>query len=301
MSPTRDRDDLSAPRDRDDLSAPRDRDDLSAPRDWDDAYANAAHIPGADALPARWAATAGAYRAALGDRLQADLPYGPGPRARFDLVWPNGAPRGLAVFVHGGYWLRFDRSTWTHLAEGARARGWAVALPSYPLAPDATLPQITAAVAEAITAAAARVAGPIRLAGHSAGGHLVVRMLCADSPLAPELRERLTGTVSISGLHDLRPLMRTAMAGPLALDLATARAESPALAEPCEGAVLAVWVGADERPEFLRQARLMALVWEGFDIRVALHEAPGQNHFTVIDPLRDPSAPLTEAWVGAGG
>lgn len=276
---------------------------MSPTRDWDDAYANAAHIPGADALPARWAAMAGTYRAALGDRLQADLPYGPGPRARFDLVWPDGAPRGLAVFVHGGYWLKFDRSTWTHLAEGARARGWAVALPGYPLAPDATLPQITAAVAQAVAAAATRVAGPIRLAGHSAGGHLVTRMLCADGPLAPApaLRARLTGTVSISGLHDLRPLMRTAMAGPLGLDLATARAESPALAEPCEGAGLTVWVGADERPEFLRQARLMALVWEGFETRIRLRIAPGQNHFTVIDPLSAPDAPLTEAWVGDGG
>jgi len=34
-------------------------------RDWDDAYANSAHIPGADKLPALWAERAAAYRAGL--------------------------------------------------------------------------------------------------------------------------------------------------------------------------------------------------------------------------------------------
>ena len=87
------------------------------------------------------------------------------------------------MFVHGGYWKAFDKSTWSHLAHGAVARGWAMALPSYTLAPDATLAQMTAQIARAIAAARAEVPGPVRLAGHSAGGHLVARMLCADSPI----------------------------------------------------------------------------------------------------------------------
>jgi hypothetical protein len=34
-------------------------------RDWDDAYANSAHVPGSDKLPALWAERAAAYRASL--------------------------------------------------------------------------------------------------------------------------------------------------------------------------------------------------------------------------------------------
>ncbi len=267
-------------------------------RDWDEAYANMAHVPGSEALPDAWAAAAAGYRVGLGAAFEEALEYGDGPRATFDLVHPEGAARGLAVFVHGGYWMKFDRSFWTHLAEGARARGWAVALPSYPLAPDATLAEMTRAMGAAIEAAAARISGPVRLAGHSAGGHLVTRMICADTPLAKPVRDRIEHVLSISGLHDLRPLLKTQMNATLRLDPAMARAESPALCAPFGQPDLTVWVGAAERPEFIRQARLMALMWEGFDGRVRLEIEPGQHHFTVIEALRQPQAPLTSAFVG---
>ena len=266
-------------------------------RDWDDAYANMAHVPGSDALPGLWAAQAAQYRAS-GVRLDTGLRYGAGARETFDLVWPDSTPRGLAVFVHGGYWMKLDPSLWTHLAEGARARGWAVALPGYTLAPEARIGAITAQIGAAVTAAAAQVAGPVRLAGHSAGGHLVTRMLCADSPLAPDLRERLAHVTSISGVHDLRPLLHTQMNATLRLDLAQARTESPALAEPFGAVPLHVWVGGSERPEFIRQAELMANVWSGFDPAPALTIDPGHNHFTVIDALGDPASPLTRAFAG---
>ncbi len=88
-------------------------------RDWDDAFANMAHVPGSERLPALWAAAAAAYRAS-GVAIDEDVRYGPTERNALDLVWPDGAPRGLVVFVHGGYWMRLDRTSWTHLA-GARA------------------------------------------------------------------------------------------------------------------------------------------------------------------------------------
>ena len=118
-------------------------------RDWDDAYANSAHIPGSDKLPAQWAERAAAYRAGLKD-FRADIAYGTGERQRFDLVLPDGDSKGLVVFVHGGYWMRFDKLTWTDLAEGARHHGWAVALPSYTLTPAARSTRVRAAPYEAV-------------------------------------------------------------------------------------------------------------------------------------------------------
>ena len=110
--------------------------------DMDRAYANGAFIAGAEDFPPRWAKEAAAFRAGLGARAKLGLAYGGGERQRFDLFLPEGVPRGLLVYVHGGYWLAFGRETWSHLAGGALARGWACAMPSYTLAPAARISEI---------------------------------------------------------------------------------------------------------------------------------------------------------------
>jgi arylformamidase len=67
-------------------------------------------------------------------------------------------------------------------------------------------------IATAISFCAGEIAGPIRLTGHSAGGHLVTRMISGEPLLLPDaVLKRIAGVVSISGVHDLRPLMRTDM------------------------------------------------------------------------------------------
>jgi len=266
-------------------------------RDWDDAYANSAHIPGSDKLPAQWAERAAAYRAGLND-FRADIAYGTGERQRFDLVLPDGDSKGLVVFVHGGYWMRFDKSTWTDLAEGARRHGWTVALPSYTLTPAARISDITAEITAAIAKAASLVAGPIHLAGHSAGGHLVTRMLCDDSRLEPAVYSRIAGTLSISGLHDLRPLLKTKMNETLGMTMEEATLESAALHLPRGHSPVTAWVGGGERPEFIRQSDLMANVWTGFDVPTRLVVEPALNHFTVIDGLKDPSSQITARLIG---
>lgn len=266
-------------------------------KDWDDAFANMAHIPGSEALPEHWTERARLYRAS-GVQIERDVAYGDGPREVFDLVWPDSTPKGLVVFIHGGFWTRLDKSYWTDLAEGARARGWAVCLPSYTLAPLARISAMTAQMGQAIALAANRVAGPIRLCGHSAGGHLATRMICADTPLAPSVLDRVEHTLSISGLHDLRPLLFTQMNQTLCLDLTEATAESPALAMPHGPCRLTTWVGGGERPEFIRQAQVMAQIWEGLNARTRCVLDGTHNHFTVIDGLKLPDSPLVAALLG---
>ncbi len=260
--------------------------------DLDTAYANAPFIPGAEGYPAAWAAQAAAFRAGLGAQARLDLPYGPGARQRFDLFLPEGPPKGLMVFVHGGYWRAFGRGDWSHLAGGAVGRGWAAALPGYTLAPEARIGAITAEIATALGTMAAEVpAGPLVVTGHSAGGHLAARMLCADltGALGP-VAGRLARAVAISPLGDLRPLRGLAMNADWGLDAAEAEAESPALQAPRPGAVLHVWVGGEERPVFLEQARGLAAAW-GAPLTVA----PGRHHFDVIDDLARPDGALTRA------
>ena len=222
-----------------------------------------------------------------------DIIYGDSDRQRLDIFRPQGRIKGLLVFIHGGYWRAFDKSIWSHLASGANQQGWAVAMPSYDLAPAVSISEITHQMGAAIAKAATMFSVPLRLAGHSAGGHLVTRMICQDSPLAADVRMRIDRVVSISGLHDLRPLLKTKMNDDFRLDQAEAADESAALKQPIDSVELVCWVGADERPEFIRQSELLANVWTGFGIETAVHQAAGQHHFNVIDGLADPRSPLT--------
>ena len=40
-----------------------------------------------------------------------------------DVFYPKGQVRGWFVFIHGGYWMRFPPCDFSHLAQGALARG----------------------------------------------------------------------------------------------------------------------------------------------------------------------------------
>jgi arylformamidase len=267
--------------------------------DWDNAYANGANIAGSDRWPAAWAEPARAFRDSLAaeGRARLDIAYGDNPRNRLDLFLPNAPPRGLVVFVHGGYWKAFDKSFWSHLAAGAVAHGYAVAMPSYTLCPGIRIAGIAREVAMAIGKAAEFVAGPLMLGGHSAGGHLASRMVTATTPLAPEVARRIHHVVSISGVHDLRPIMRTGMNETLAIDEAEAQAESPAMLRPMDKARVTCWVGGGERAEFLRQSALLANIWTGLGATVSSVVEPDRHHFNIVDGLADPDHPLTRTLI----
>ncbi|WP_439136369.1 alpha/beta hydrolase [Roseicyclus sp.] len=259
--------------------------------DWDDAYANAAHIPGAEEFLREWPMRTAALRAASPPER---LHYGSGARQTIDLYRPKTASQGLTVIVHGGYWMRFSPEEFGFLAAGPLARGQSVAMVSYTLAPEARIAAITAEVAQAVTLAAATVPGPIRLTGHSAGGHLVTRMGCRGV-LPAAVAARIDHIVSVSGVHDLRPLLRTQMNATLRLDSAEVLAESPALQSPLDGLRLTCAVGGIERPEFLRQNDLLANIWRGLGADSRVMHLAGKHHFDVIDALADPAGVLTRA------
>ena len=263
--------------------------------DWNDAYANRAHIPNAQEYIDKWELLAPDFRQQCRQRTgstKIDLSYGDGPRERFDLFYPGDdavEPRGLFVFVHGGYWMAFDKSDWSHLARWALDQGWAVAIPSYTLCPQVKISDITVQIGRAIEQAAQLVAGPIILAGHSAGGHLVSRMGCTDNKLSEETRARIRRIISISGVHDLRPLMRLELNQTLQISEAEALAESPALRMPIEGIEIDCVVGGNERPEFIRQNALLANIWLGLGAHTREIVVNGKHHFDIIDELYDGS------------
>lgn len=262
---------------------------------WDDAYTNGAHIAGGDRWPDAWMGPAKAYRdeREAAGKARLGLTYGARERNRFDLFLPDAEPRGLVLFIHGGYWMRFDQSFWSHLARGPVAHGYAIAMPTYTLCPENRIAGIVAEMGAAVEKIAGMIGGPIHLAGHSAGGHLAARLACTNAPLSDAVKGRIRNVVSISGLHDLRPLTRTAMNATLRIDQAEAMAESPIFLEPLGGVRVTCWVGGGERAEFIRQSKLLANAWIGVGGATAYVEEPDRHHFSIIDGLADPVHPLT--------
>ena len=257
----------------------------------DDAYANAPYIPDADSYPPRWQQEAKAFRDALGARAELGIRYGESDRQVVDLFHPEGPATGALIFVHGGYWKAFDQRSWSHLAAGALASGWAVAMPGYDLCPDARISEITQQIAEATALIAARAQGPMALTGHSAGGHLVCRMM-DPAVLGVEVRERIRCIAPISPVADLVPLLETTMNDVLHLDANEAQAESPVSA-PAPKTAVKVWVGGAERPAFLEQAHALAVAWSVPEVVV-----PHKHHFDIIEALSDPTSDLVQFLMG---
>lgn len=269
-----------------------------AQTDWDRAYDNRGHIAESDSLIKRLPGLSAEFRASVESEL--DISYGDGERERFDLFFPQGTSRGLAVFIHGGYWRSFSKSDWSRYALGAVQRGWTVAVPSYDLAPDVRISHMTQQISKAVRTAAERVAGPVHLCGHSAGAHLAARMICSDTNLPSDILQRLGPITCISGLFDLRPLMQTTINDDLRIDLDEAHKESPALLEPLRGKRVLCWVGGGELPEFIRQSALLANIWKGMGVSTRFVSFKDHHHFGIVDDLMDSDSDLMDVFVGDG-
>lgn len=258
--------------------------------DMTQAYENGRFIENGDQYQDYWRAKAEPLReleATLG-RARLNLAYGSDELEALDIFYPQGRPAGLLLFVHGGYWRASDRTMWSHLSAGAVARDWAVAIPSYAVVPNTRISNIAPKISQALELAASKVLGPIAICGHSAGGHLVARLLCQNIDLSSDVTARLTHCMPISPVSDLRPLVSAKGFADLALDEREAANESPVLNKDIRDVETTVWVGAEERPAFLDQARWLAQAWGNAE----LHIAPGRHHFDVIQDLEDSNSPM---------
>src|SRR5579864_9002862 len=147
-----------------------------------------------------WNAASAALRAQRSQHLA--LPYAEGEWTKWDLFPGSDPNTPCFVHIHGGYWQRNSRETFSCLAEGVLARGWSAALPGYTLAPEASLTQITNELRTAFDWLAAKgadhgIAGPVIVSGWSAGGHLTAFLV--NHP-------KVAAGLAISGVFELAPL-----------------------------------------------------------------------------------------------
>lgn len=263
--------------------------------DWDKAYSNRLAVADFAEWMEATAAAAERFHRDFSGVAEIDVAYGRHSRETFDLYHPEGPARGTLVLIHGGYWRAQRKEGYRHFASGPLAQGWRVALPEYPLCPEVAITDIVRSVTKAVETIVDRLPeGPIILSGHSAGGHLATHLASARSALSDAARARLPRIVSLAGLHDLRPFLRTTdLNGDLRLQAAEAAALSPALDRPGHDFELVCVCGGDELPEFRRQNALLANIWNGLGIATEAHELPRRNHFTLLDPLCDADSELT--------
>lgn len=209
------------------------------------------------------------------------ISYGPGRNEIFDLFYPEQkGSRPLWVFIHGGYWQASDKDDVQFLATQMLKAGYAAAMPNYDLCAPATLPVIVEQLRRFMKHMHCNAASygldpeQFNIAGTSAGGHLSAFLVC--DPALHFIRSAL----AISGLLELEPVSLLPAGRILGLDVAKARALSPALKTPNSGARVGIAVGRLEFDEFRRQSSDLAKKWNALFL-----ELKGRAHFNVTDDL----------------
>jgi arylformamidase len=251
-----------------------------------DPYDAAATVDDVNLIFQRWRAWSDDVRA---HTLHArGMHYGPTPDETLDLFVPHtGAP--LIVFFHGGYWRRLHKDDVTFVARGFAPHGIATAIVNYGLAPALRLEEIVAQARRSVAwlreNAKEHGADPSRIvvAGHSAGGHLAA-MCAVDAPVA--------AVATLSGLHDLRPLMHSMVQEWLQLDEARAEALSPALLAPAAPTTVLARAGSRESEEFHEQGRALADAWRAHGCDTSYTDTD-DDHFSILEHLADANDPLT--------
>ena len=241
-------------------------------------------------------------------RPQLDVRYGSGPKETLDLFLPSAAARGTLLFIHGGYWRTFDKAVHAFVAPAFVAEGFAVAVVNYDLCPQVTIADIVDECRRAVDwlireGSAHGALAPLVVAGHSAGGHLTAMMFATDWRARGFSASPIAGGVSLSGVHDLAPLVFSSYNVDLRLDDAEALRMSPVEYEPRVDAPLVIAVGADETSEFVRQSQLMFDAWprqrpRGMRGPLAIAK---RHHFNVVLDYTDPQSALTRSTVALFG
>jgi len=263
-------------------------------------YNNRAAVPDHPQFMAEYVERSRVAREAL--KPQLELRYGPGPKETLDLFVPRERARGTFAFVHGGYWRAFDKSDFSFVAGPFVDAGHAVAVLNYDLCPAVSIAEIVDEMRRAVLWLTREGPGqgapsPLVVSGHSAGGHLTAMLFVTDWSALGLERFPLAGAVSLSGVHDLAPMVHFSYNVDLRLDEADAVRMTPILQAPRSDAPIVAAVGALETSEFLRQTQLLWDAWphnrpERASSPLAIAQ---RHHFSVVLGYADRDSELTRA------
>jgi arylformamidase len=230
-----------------------------------------------------------------------DIPYGNGPRECLDIFHSSNKGSKTLVFIHGGYWQKFDKSSFHFIADGFAGYGITTVIINYPLMPSVTMDEVVKSCLKAIDWIHSNIAqwngdpDQLYIAGHSAGGHLAAMLMTKENDQND--KSFIKGVCAISGLFDLEPIQLSNINDVLQMDRATAIRNSPIQKSPVESSPLLLAVGADETNEFIDQSRELYNNWKNKNKGIDCLEIQGMNHFSILSSIDDRNSLLHESIV----
>ncbi|MEO5682796.1 MAG: alpha/beta hydrolase fold domain-containing protein [Chitinophagaceae bacterium] len=229
-----------------------------------------------------------------------DIPYAALPREQLD-IYPSLLPSSKTlIFIHGGYWHKFDKSSFQFIGNAFRNYHITTVLINYPLAPVVSIDQISASCRRAISWLHQNISayngdpGQLYMAGHSAGGHLCAMLLATDWSHFNLKRDTIKGACVISGLFNLIPIRLSDINQVLKLDTETALRNSPVHLLPINQCPLSIVVGSNETNEFLDQSNELYTCWKE-SISAEIIQTEGLNHYSIVETILDPQSCLHQA------
>ena len=229
-----------------------------------------------------------------------NIPYGELPREQVD-IYPSLFPSSKTlIFIHGGYWHKFDKSSFQFIANAFSNDAVTTVLVNYPLAPEVSIDQIAASCRLAIYWLYQNIAayngdpGQLYIAGHSAGGQLAAMLLATDWRHFNLTPATIKGACFISGLFNLIPIQLSDINQALKMDRETALRNSPVHLLPATQCTLSIVVGRNETNEFLDQSKELYTCWKENSSAEIIQPA-GLNHYSIVETMLDPQSCLHQA------
>jgi len=216
-----------------------------------------------------------------------DIAYGDHERERLDIYPSSKKKAKTLVFIHGGYWQKFDKSLFQFVAEAFVSYECTVVLITYPLTPSVPLATIAASCQKAVRWVHANIhqyngdPDELYVAGHSAGGHLAVMMMCAGPA------GMVKGVCAMSGLFDLKPIRLSEINEIVQLDEHAVSRNSPVDLKPVCRCPMVIAVGADESDEFIAQSEALYFSWQKHNVPMELLRLPAINHYSIVESFAD--------------
>jgi acetyl esterase/lipase len=214
------------------------------------------------------------------------IPYGDDASQFFELWHPEQAVAGFAVFIHGGFWrAKYDLSYANPFCAALAARGIVTANVEYRRVgqPGGAWPGTFEDVVAGIKAASEHLGRAPVVVGHSAGGHLALRLASEPVPLkaviavAPVADLRLAYELNLSNGAVVEFLGGTPEAMPSRYD--EARASSHAVS-----ARRFIVHGTKDEDVPIGITRAFMRARQNDPERPSLLEIPDAGHMDPIDP-----------------
>lgn len=212
--------------------------------------------------------------------------YGDHPRQTYELFKTDSgeSSKGLAIFIHGGFWRAMDREQSRFVAKPFLENGYDCVIAEYRLMPEFRLSDLVEDTARMLAAierlrAEHSLGERTILSGHSAGAHLAVFGLKSLRERGKKLDD--CALLLFSGVFDIFPVSRTSIGDELKMSDADIAKWSVYDGIGHLGTDPLFLVGSDETDDFKRQSILGSQVLSGRGKR-NIAFVPDANHLTLM-------------------